>query len=255
VTLLRLRPTAWSCLLLLGAGPSAWAASPLASCQAELQQLSSGGGVEDAVRACVPLFSKPTCQSAWRELLDTPRASPGYGRGMGLAGLAVACEKAYCGSPDMGHQPLCTGHAPPPLTAEFFAAWRTFQAEVLRRERVPATTSEQLATALQRWAGFLPRPGIRHVLQAVSRPDVPGVVGLTLWSARGERLGAWVTEVDVDEGTLQAVQAAVPAPSSPSAAPCVRLEASPTVPRVTTDALLQAVRAVCPADLVTVNDA
>ena len=241
--------------MLLLAGQPAWAASPLASCQMELQQLSTGSGVEDALRACIPLFSASSCQSAWRDLLDSPRASPGYGRGTSLSGLAAACGKAYCGLQGIGHQPLCTGSAPPPLTAEFFAAWRTFQAEVLRREHVPSSTSQQLATALQRWAGFLPRPGTRHVLQAVTRADVPGVLGLTLWSARGERLGAWVTEVDIDMVTLQAVQVAVPVPSAQTAAPCIRIEASPSVPRATTDALLHALRAVCPADLVMVNDA
>ncbi len=221
----------------------------------ELQQLSNGSSVEDALRVCVPLFTESGCQAAWRDLLDSPGASPGYGRGASLARLAAACRKAYCGLHGLGQQPLCRSGVPPPLSAEFFAAWRTFQTEVLRREGVPGTTSERLATALQRWTGFVPRPGTRHVLQAVTRPDVPGVVGLTLWSARGERLGAWVTEVDVDDRTLQAVQGAVPAPDGDPAAPCVRLEASPTLPPATIDALLRALRAVCPAEVVTVNDA
>ncbi len=84
------------------------------------------------------------------------------------------------------------------------------------------------------------------------------LAGQPAWAASPlascQRLGAWVTEVDVDDGMLQAVQVAVPAPSSGKASPCVRLEAAPTLPRATTEALLHALRAVCPADVVTVVD-
>ncbi len=219
--------------------------------------MSNGRGAEEALRACVPLFREPGCQLAWGELLDAPRASPGYGRGASLARLAEACEKAYCRFPGMAHQQLCTGTVPPALSLEFSDAWRAFQTEVLRREHVPAATSDRLLQALRRWAGFVPRPGPRHVLQAVTRPDVPGVVALTLWSARGERLGAWVAELDVDEATLLAVQAALPVPpgATPPSVPCVRLEASANLPRASTEALLKMLRAVCPADMVTVNEA
>ncbi len=251
-------PPPLALVILLGAwAPPLWASSPLASCQAALQRQSGGASAEDALRACLPLFREPGCQFAWGELLDSPHASPGYGRGVSLSRLAEACEKAYCPLSGMGHQPLCTGSAPPALTAEFSAAWRAFQAEALRREHVPATTSERLAQALQRWAGFLPRPGTRQLLQAITRPEVPGVVALTLWSARGERLGAWVADVDLDEVTLRAVQAAVPPSTGPAAqrAPCLRLEASPSLPPSTTEALLRALRAVCPVDMVSVNDA
>ncbi len=251
-------PARLALTVLLGAlAPPAWAATPLASCQAALQRLSNGTGAEDALRACAPLFHEPGCQFAWGELLDSPRASPGYGRGASLRRLAEACERAYCPLSGMGRQTLCTGSAPPPLSAEFSTAWRAFQAEVLRREHVPAATSERLAQALQRWAGFLPRPGSRHLLQAITRLEVPGVVALTLWSAQGERLGAWVTDVEVDEATLRAVQAAVPPSTGPAAprGPCLRLEVSPGLPPSTAEALLKALRAVCPVDMVTANDA
>ena len=253
----RMRLVALAFLGLSALALPARASSPSANCQAQLQHMSAGRGAEDALRACAPLFRESGCQTAWTELLDNPRASPGYGRGASLARLAESCEKAYCRFPGMGHQLLCTGSVPPPLSAEFSDAWRAFQTEVLRREHVSAATSEHLLQALQRWAGFQPRPGARHVLQAVTRPDVPGVVALTLWSARGDRLGAWVAEVEVDEATLRAVQAAVPSPvrETPAAVACVRLEASAGLPRATSEALLQAVRAVCPADMVTVNDA
>ena len=250
-----LRRLGFSLLLAgLAAGPVS-AASPAAACQAALQYLSRGGGAEDALRACTPLFDEPPCLAAWAELLDMPRASPGYGRGASVARLAEACVKAYCRFAGMGRQQLCTGKTPPPLTAEFFDAWRAFQTEVLHREHLPAGASERLVHALELWAGFVPRPGARHVLQAVTRPDVPGVVALTLWSVHGERLGAWVTDVPPDEATLLALQAAVPAPPGepPASTPCIRLEASGPLPRATSEALLKALRAVCPAEMVTVH--
>jgi hypothetical protein len=230
-------------------------ASPATACNAALQHLSRGGGAEDALRACAPLFKEPGCQRAFTELLDAPHASPGYGRGAAIARLDEACVKAYCRYLGMGHQQLCTGKTPPPLTAEFFAAWRSFQNEVLHKEHAGAATGERLAHALFLWAGFSPRPGTRHVLQAVTRPDVPGVVALTLWSAHGERLGAWVTDLIPDEVTLHSLEASVPAPQGepPASTPCVRLEAPASLPRATVAALLEALRAVCPADAVTVS--
>jgi hypothetical protein len=228
----------------------------VASCQAELQRLSHGGGAEDALRACAALFAEPGCQIAWTELLDAPPAPPGYGRGASVARLAEACEKAYCRFQGMGRQPLCTGKSPPPLAAEFFADWRAFQAEVLRRAHVASSTSERLTQALRLWAGYTPRPGTRHVLQVIARPDVPGVVALSLWSAQGERLGAWVTDAAPDEATLRAVVRAVPPPGGESpTVPCVRLEATGTLPAATTEAILHALRTVCPTEMVTVNGA
>jgi hypothetical protein len=246
------------CLLLaLASAPPASGASPAGACQAELQHLSRGGGAEDALRACAPLFKEPGCQNAWTALLDTPRASPGYGRGVSVARLAEACVKAYCRYPGMGRQQLCTGKTPAPLTSEFFAAWRSLQSEVLRQEHAPGGVGERLVHALERWAGFSPRPGTRNVLQAVTRQDVPGVVALTLWSAHGERLGAWVTDVVPDEVTLHGLQGAVPPPPGepPPSTPCVRLEAPGSLPRATVEALLEALRAVCPAELLTVSGA
>jgi len=250
-----LRPTVLGLLGLFAIGQRAEAASPATTCTAQLRQVSGASGAEDALRACLPLFREPNCQEAWVELLDNPRASPGYGRGASVARLAEACEKAYCHFPGMGRQQLCTGRAPSPLSAEFFDAWRTFQTEVLRREHVAPSTSERLAQALISWAGFVPRPGARHVLQAVTRLNVPGVVALTLWSVRGERLGAWVADVELDEVTLNAVVAAVPAPPPEAQVPCLRVEASFGLPHPTEEALLQALRRVCPLDVVRVNDA
>jgi len=244
-----------SCLVLaLALSAPASASTPVATCHAELQHLARGSGAEDALRACVPLFKEPGCQRAWTELLDLPRASPGYGRGVGIARLSEGCVKAYCRYPGMGRQQLCTGKTPTPLSAEFFAAWRSFENEVLHKEHVPKATSERLVHALVLWAGFSPRPGTRHVLQAVTRPDVPGVVALTLWSAHGERLGAWVTDVIPDEVTLRSLEGAVPPPGEAQAStPCVRLEAPASLPRATVEALLEALRTVCPADMVTVS--
>jgi hypothetical protein len=243
-------------LALSAARPAAAAPSPVATCQAQLQRLSNRGGAEEALRACVPLFAEPSCQSAWTEFLDSPSASPGYGRGPGVARLAAACVKAYCRVPAVSRQPLCASPAPPPLTAEFFSTWRAFQTEVLRREHVAPATSDRLVQALQQWTGFSARPGARTVLQVVSRPDVPGVVGLTLWSAKGDRLGAWVTDVLPDDATLVALQAAVPVPSGAptTAVPCIRLEASGLLSSRTVEVLLKTVRAVCPAEVVTVTD-
>jgi hypothetical protein len=243
---------------LLGAATAAFrasGASPLATCQTELQRASRGGGAEDALRACAPLFQESGCQIAWTELLDAPRAPPGYGRGTSVARLAEACEKAYCRFSGMGRQQLCTGKSPPSLTAEFFAAWRSFQTEALRHEHVSAATSEHLAQALKVWTGFSPRPGTRSVLQAVTRPEVPDVVALTLWSPQGERLGAWVTDAVPDEATLRALLASLPAPlSEPTATtPCVRLETTGVLPPATTETLLNTLRTVCPAEMVTVN--
>jgi hypothetical protein len=157
----------------------------------------------------------------------------------------------------MGRQQLCTGKSPPPLTAEFFAAWRSFQTEVLRREHVSASTSERLAQALRVWTGFSPRSGTRTVLQAVTKPEVPGVVALTLWSPQGERLGAWVTDAVPDEATLRALAGAVvvPAGETPPSTPCVRLEATGVLLAPTTEALLKALGTVCPTELVTVPGA
>jgi hypothetical protein len=250
---LRFGPT---CLLLAAtAAAPAWAANALASCQAGLQRISNGNGGEDALRACVPLFRESGCQLAWKELLDTPRASPGYGRGASVARLEEACVKAYCRFPGMGRQQLCTGKTPPPLTAEFFGAWKSFQGAALHPEHVSSPMNERLVHALVLWAGFSPRPGTRNVLQAVTRPDVPGVVALTLWSAHGERLGAWVTDVVPDEVTLLGLQEAVPPPPGepPPTTPCVRLEASGALPSGTAEALLKVLRSVCPAEMVTVN--
>jgi hypothetical protein len=252
-----LRHSPWAFCLLFAATAAlpASGANPTATCQAGLQKISKGGGADEALRACVPLFGESGCQLAWTELLNTPRASPGYGRGASVAQMADACVKAYCRFPGMGRQQLCTGKTPPPLTAEFFAAWEAFQGEVLHREKVASATSERLVHALELWAGFSPRPGARNVLQAVTRPDVPGLVALTLWSALGERLGAWVTDVVPDEMTLQGLQNAVPPPPGepPSSTPCVRLEASGTLPPATAEALLTVLRAVCPVEMVTVN--
>jgi hypothetical protein len=250
-----LRPRAFFCLLACAAAGPASAATPPATCQAELQHLSRGGVADDALRACTPLFKESACQAAWSELLDRPRASPGYGRGAAIARLAEACVKAYCRFPGMGRQQLCTGKTPPPLTAEFFDAWSSFETEVLRREHVPPATSGRLAHALELWTGFVPRPGARNVLQAVTRADVPGVVALTLWSAHGEPLGAWVTDVVPDEVTLKSLQSAVPPPTGepPPSTPCVRLEASGALPAATSEVLLRVLRAVCPTEMVTVH--
>jgi hypothetical protein len=249
------QPLGFLCLLAVATAGPASAASPAATCQAELQHLSQRGVAEDALRACAPLFTEPACQAAWGELVDSPRASPGYGRGAAIARLAEACVKAYCRFPGMGRQQLCTGKTPPPLTAEFFDAWRSLQTEVLRREHVPPATSGRLAHALELWTGFVPRPGVRNVLQAVTRPDVPGVLALTLWSAHGEPLGAWVTDVAPDEVTLKGLQGAVPPPvgEPPPSTPCVRLEASGALPAATREVLLRVLRAVCPTEMVTVH--
>ncbi len=255
MTSLQLRSPLYFLLLTVGAVGPVSAASPAATCQAELQHLAKGRGAEEALRACQPLFKEPLCQAAWTDLLEQPRASPGYGRGATVARLAEACVKAYCRFPGMGTKQLCTGKTPPPLTAEFFDAWRAFSTEVLHREHLPSGASERLVHALELWAGFVPRAGTRNVLQAVTRADVPGVVALTLWSAHGERLGAWVTDVVPDEVTLQGLQSAVPPPSGepPPSTPCVRLEASSALPADTTEALLRALRAVCPAEMVTIH--
>jgi hypothetical protein len=252
-----MRPVALGVLLASAAAAPAEGASPPAGCQAQLQRLSGGTGTEDALRACIPLFREPSCKTAWTELLDVPRAPPGYGRAASVARMADTCVRAYCRFSGMGRQQLCTGKTPASITAEFFTAWRSFQTEVLRREHVSSATSDRLVRVLELWAGFQPRPGMRNVLKAVTRTDVPGVVALTLWSANGEQLGAWVTDVVPDEVTLRALQGAVPRPvgESPSAAPCVRLEAPGSLPTVTTDALLKAVGEVCPADLIRVGDA
>jgi hypothetical protein len=257
VTTLHLHALAFCLLGAATAASPASGASPLATCQTELQRTSRGGGAEDALRACVSLFQESGCQIAWTELLDAPRAPPGYGRGASVARLAEACEKAYCRFSGMGRQQLCTGKSPPPLTAEFLSAWRSFQTEVLRHEHVSAATSEHLAQALKVWMGFSPRPGTRNVLQAVTRPEVPGVVALTLWSPQGERLGGWVTDTIPEEATLRALLASLPAPSGEPAAttPCVRLEATGVLLAATTETLLKALRTVCPAEMVTVNGA
>jgi hypothetical protein len=228
-----------------------------AACLAELQRANANGGSEEALRTCSALFQEPGCQVAWTELLEAPRAPPGYGRAGSVARLAAGCVHAYCRLAGMGRQQLCTGKTPAPTSAEFFAAWRSFQAEVLRHERAPSSVNERLVRALEWWAGFQPRPGARSILQAVSRPDVPGVLALTLWNARGEELGAWVTDVLPDEQTLRALKAAVPRPAgdSPAPAPCLWLEASALLPPSTTSALLKAVGEVCPADVVLVRDA
>lgn len=249
----------WASCVLLAATATlpASGASPVSRCQSELQRLSHGSGAEDVLRACVPLFSESDCQIAWTELLDTPRAPPGYGRAAGVARLAEGCEKAYCRFPGMGKQQLCTRKPPTPLSAEFFAAWHSFQTEVLRHEHVSSTTSERLAQALKLWAGFSPRSGRRHVLQVVAKPEVPGVVALTLWSAHGECLGAWVMDAAPDEATLRALTAAVPVPAgeAPPTVPCVRLEATGLLPAATTEAILHALRTVCPPEMVTVTGA
>src|SRR5208282_3349658 len=100
-------PAPLAFVVLLGAwAPPVWASSPLASCQAALGRLSGGAGAEDALRACSPLFREPGCQFAWGELLDSPHASPGYGRGVSLSRLAEACEKAYCPLAGMGQKQL-----------------------------------------------------------------------------------------------------------------------------------------------------
>jgi hypothetical protein len=257
VTTLHLRAVAFCVLWAATAASPAAAASPLASCQAELQRAARGSGAEDALRACAPLFQEAGCQVAWTELLETPRSPPGYGRGASVARLAEACEKAYCRFSGMGRQQLCTGKSPPPLTAEFFAAWRSFQAEALRHEHVSSALSEHLAQALKVWTGFVPRAGTRSVLQAVARLEVPGVVALTLWSPQGERLGGWVTDALPDEATLRALVALLPPPSGepPVATPCVRVEATGVLSAATTETLLKALRAVCPAEVVTVNGA
>lgn len=250
---LRLTPLPSLLLAALTAALPASGASPSLRCQAELQR--RGSGAEDVLRACAPVFQESDCHMAWTELLDAPRASPGYGRGASVARLAEACEKAYCRFAGMGRQQLCTGKSPPPLTAEFFGAWHSLQTEILHREHVSATTSERLVEALKAWAGFSPRPGTRSVLQAVTKPDVPGVVALTLWDAQGERLGAWVTDVMPEEATLRALVGAVPAPFVESSTPCVRLEATGVLPAATTEALLKALGTVCPAEMVRVNGA
>jgi hypothetical protein len=233
----------------LAAFPAA-AASPIATCQAELQR--GGSAAEDALRACAPVFQESGCQIAWTELLDAPHASPGYGRGPSVFRLANACEKAYCRLGGMGRHPLCTGKSPPPLTAEFFAAWRSFQTEILHREHVSANASERLVQALKLWAGFSPRPGTRTILQAVTRPDVAAVVALTLWNPQGERLGAWVTDIVPEASTLRALVGAVPPPRSGSSSPCIRLEATGVLPAASTEALLKALGTVCRVEMVTV---
>jgi hypothetical protein len=227
------------------------------ACLAELQRANSAGGSEEALRVCSALFQEAGCQVAWTELLDAPRGPPGYGRAPSVARLAEGCVHAYCRLPGMGRQQLCTGKTPAPTSTEFFAAWRSFQGEVLRHERAPTSVNERLVRDLELWAGFQPRPGTRSILQAVMRPDVPGVLALTLWSARGEELGAWVADVLPDEQTLRALRGAVPRPTGDSAspAPCVWLEASALLPPGTTEALLKAVGEVCPADVVLVRDA
>ncbi len=247
---------AWAvCVLCVASAPTRAAGSnPLAICQTELQRNSREGGAEDALRSCAPVFQESGCQIAWTELLDAPRAPPGYGRGASVARLAEACEKAYCRFSGVGRQQLCAQKRPPPLTAEFFAAWRSFQTEVLRHEHVPAATSERLATALRAWTGYFPRPGTRSVLQVVTRPEVPGVVALTLWSPQGERLGGWVSDVLPDEATLRALVALLPAPPKESTAtPCVRLEASGALPSDTAETLLRTLQTVCPAEWVTLH--
>jgi hypothetical protein len=250
------RRSLWAPCLLLAATAAlpAFAASPLAACQAALQRISKGSGAEEALRACAPLFRESGCQQSWTGLLDAPHASPGYGRGVSIARLEEACVKAYCRYPGMGRQQLCTGKTPPTLTLEFFDAWKSFQGEVLHKEHVTQATNERLVHALEHWAGFTPRPGSRNVLQAVTRPDVPGVVALTLWSSHGERLGAWVTDVVPDEVTLKGLLAAVPPPpgEAPSSAPCIRVEASGALPASTAEALLKLLRSVCATEMVTV---
>jgi hypothetical protein len=239
-----------SFLLAATAALPASGASPAGTCQAELQR--SASTAEDALRACAPVFQESGCQIAWTELLDAPRASPGYGRGASVLRLANACEKAYCRLAGISRHPLCTGKSPPPLTAEFFAAWRSFQTEIFHREHVSANSSERLVQALKLWAGFLPRPGTRTILQAVTRPDVAAVVALTLWNPQGERLGAWVTDVVPEASTLRALVGAVPPPKSGSASPCIRLEATGILPAASTEALLTALSTVCRVEMVTV---
>jgi len=238
------------------AAPAAAAgkASPAAACQSQLQR--SGSSSEEALRACTPIFREPGCARAWSDLLDGPRSPAGYGRAPAVAKMADGCVRAYCRFPGMGRQQLCTGQTPPATTGEFFVAWRSFQGEVLRKEGVPASLNDRLVKSLEAWAGFQPRAGTRTVLQVVARPEVPGVVALTLWSAQGEQLGAWVTDVVPDESTLKALQAALPrGGDAPDTAPCIRLEAPGSLPPVTTDALLKAVGDVCRADVVRVPDA
>jgi hypothetical protein len=256
--LTRFHLRAWAlCVLGVASVPSrAVGANPVATCQTELQRNSREGGAEEALRSCAPVFQESGCQIAWTELLDAPRAPPGYGRGASIARLAAACEKAYCRFSGVGRQQLCAPKRPPPLSAEFFTAWRSFQTEVLRHEHVPAATSERLAAALKTWTGYFPRPGTRSVLQVVTRPEVPGVVALTLWSPEGERLGGWVSDVLPDEATLRALAALLPPPSGEAAAtPCVRLEVTGVLPSDTTEALLRALRTVCPAEWVSVHGA
>ena len=238
------------------AAPAAAAGKGTAAavCQSQLQRSASSS--EDALRACVPVFREPGCEKAWTELLDGPRSPPGYGRAPGVAKMADGCVRAYCRFPGMGRQQLCTGVTPPATTGEFFVAWRSFQGEVLRKEGVPASVNDRLVKSLEAWAGFQPRAGTRTVLQVITRPEVPGVVALTLWSAQGEQLGTWVTDVVPDEQTLKALQATLPARTGQAAdAPCIRLEAPGSLPPATTDALLKAVAEVCRADLVHVPDA
>jgi len=242
------------------AGPAAPASaagkgSSAAVCQSQLQRSASSS--EDALRACVPVFREPGCEKAWTELLDGPRSPPGYGRAPAVAKMADGCVRAYCRFPGMGRQQLCTGQTPPPTTGEFFVAWRSFLGEVLRKEGIPVSTSDRMVKSLEAWAGFQPRPGTRTVLQVVARPEVPGVVALTLWSSQGDQLGAWVTDVVPDESTLKALQAALPprAGQPADAAPCIRLEAPGSLPAATTDALVKAVGEVCRADVVHVPDA
>ncbi|HXX31039.1 MAG TPA: hypothetical protein VEJ89_10010 [Myxococcaceae bacterium] len=246
-------------LVLMSALPAVAAArqSPASACQSQLQRAGAGGGSEDALRACMAVFREPGCEKAWTELLDGPRSPPGYGRAPAVARMVDGCVRAYCRFPGMGRQQLCTGQTPPATTAEFYAAWRSLLGEVLHREHLPASLSDRLCRTLEAWAGFQPRAGSRTVLQAVTRPEVPGVVALTLWSAQGEQLGSWVTDVVPDESTLKALQAALPPPAAGATgtSPCIRLEAPGSLPSVTADALLKAAGEVCPADVVRLRDA
>ena len=133
---------------------------------------------------------------------------------------------------------------------------------------------------------FLSRPinpGV-FIVRIVPARGTSGLV-LSLLGPSGQKLGDWPF-VDTPEAAALAVlekrvpweavsrntsvarpclvlqlgrtvpEAAVPAPQGEVApgAPCVRLEASSSLPPATASALLEAVRAVCPAEMVTVND-